>query len=191
MYGLTGAIRKVKIARLKGRDRPCHFSLRLLNIPESPPYDAGERNKTYYGFIMRADISSESQITPDRLLIMHKMRRVYRFTGPVAICIFFSYANDMTKYRQAVAQMLSENKELFDEFRPIHEAYVINPDANQAKFNAAGAPVMDIIREYERKLCAKMGAGQYSKFSANLSEKFMEEVQKEFPKIMFVGVVRT
>ena len=84
--------------------------------------------------------------------------------------------------------MLLEHKELFDEFKPIHDAYLINPQANQAKFNDAGARVMDVIREYERRLCAKMGAGQYSKFSANLSEKFMEEVKKIFPKIMFVGV---
>lgn len=94
----------------------------------------------------------------------------------------------MSKYRKAVTEMLEENEELFEEFRAIHEAYVINPQVNQAKFNAAGAPVMDCIREYERKLVSIMGAGQYSKFSANLSEKFMEEIRKVFPKIIFVGV---
>jgi hypothetical protein len=97
----------------------------------------------------------------------------------------------MTKYRQYVQSMLTENQELFDAFRPIHDAYAINPDANQGKFNDAGRPVMDVIQEYERKLCAKMGAGQYSKFSTNLSEKFMEEVKAIFPKIMFVGVTRS
>jgi hypothetical protein len=94
----------------------------------------------------------------------------------------------MTKYRAAVQQMLEENKELFDEFKPIHDAYVLNPAANQAKYNAIGANVMDVIREYERRLCAKMGAGQYSKFSMNLSEKFMEEIKNIYPKIMFIGV---
>lgn len=94
----------------------------------------------------------------------------------------------MTKYRAAVQQMLEENKELFDEFKPIHDAYVINPAANQAKYNAIGNTVMDVIRDYERKLCAKMGAGQYSKFSMNLSEKFMEEIKNIYPKIMFIGV---
>ena len=94
----------------------------------------------------------------------------------------------MTKYREAVQQMLDENKELFDEFRPIHDAYVLNPAANQAKYNSIGSTVMDTIRDYERKLCAKMGGGMYSKFSANLSEKFMEEIKKTFPKIMFIGV---
>jgi len=94
----------------------------------------------------------------------------------------------MTKYREAVQTMLEENKELFDEFRAIHDAYVVNPAINQAKYNSIGSTVMDVVRDYERKLCAKMGGGMYSKFSANLSEKFMEEIQKIFPKIMFIGV---
>lgn len=94
----------------------------------------------------------------------------------------------MVKYRESVQQMLSENKELFDEFRAIHDAYVLNPSANQAKYNSIGSTVMDVVRDYERKLCAKMGGGMYSKFSANLSEKFMEEIKKTFPKIMFIGV---
>ena len=94
----------------------------------------------------------------------------------------------MTKYRAAVQQMLEENQELFEEFKPIHEAYVLNPAANQAKYNTIGSTVMDVIRDHERKLCAKMGAGQYSKFSMNLSEKFMEEIKNIYPKIMFIGV---
>lgn len=94
----------------------------------------------------------------------------------------------MVKYREAVQQMMEENKDMFDEFRAIHDAYVLNPTVNQAKYNAIGAPVMDIIRDYERKLTAKMGGGQYSKFSTNLSEKFIAEIEKIFPKIMFVGV---
>lgn len=94
----------------------------------------------------------------------------------------------MTKYREAVQEMLEENEELFTEFHAIHDAYVVNPSVNQAKYNAIGSTVMDTVRDYERKLCAKMGGGMYSKFSTNLSEKFMEEIQKTFPKIMFIGV---
>lgn len=94
----------------------------------------------------------------------------------------------MSKYRAMVQQMLEENKELFDEFEPIHDAYVLNPAVNQAKYNAIGSEVMDVIREYERKLCSKMGTGQYGKFSMNLSEKFMEEIKNIYPKIMFIGV---
>jgi len=94
----------------------------------------------------------------------------------------------MSKYREAVEVMLKENQELFDEFQAIHDAYVINPTVNQPKYNSIGSTVMDVVRDYERKLCAKMGAGQYSKFSTNLSEKFMEEIKQIFPKIMFIGV---
>jgi hypothetical protein len=94
----------------------------------------------------------------------------------------------MTKYRAAVQEMLDANKELFDSFTQVHDAYVLNAAANQAKFNAIGSEVMDVIRDTERKLCAKMGAGQYSKFSMNLSEKFMEEIKKIYSKIMFIGV---
>lgn len=94
----------------------------------------------------------------------------------------------MTKYREAVEVMLTENQELFDEFRAIHDAYVVNPSANQAKYNSIGATIIDVVRDYERKLCAKMGGGVYSKFSTNLSEKFMEEIKQIFPKIMFIGV---
>lgn len=94
----------------------------------------------------------------------------------------------MTKYQEAIQAMLEENKELFDEFKAIHDAYVVNPRVNQAKYNAIGAPVMDLVRDYERKLVSKMGGGQYNKFSSNLSEKFMAELEKIFPKIMFVGV---
>lgn len=94
----------------------------------------------------------------------------------------------MSKYRAAVQQMLEENKELFDEFQPIHDAYALNPSVNQAKYNTIGSTVMDVIREYERRLCAKMGGSQYSKFSMNLSEKFMEEIKGIYSKIMFIGV---
>ncbi len=94
----------------------------------------------------------------------------------------------MSKYGTFVQIMLNENKDLFDAFKPIHDAYVVNPQVNQAKYNAIGSSVMDVIRDYERRLCAKMGAGQYSKFSVRLSEKFLEEIKAIYPKIMFIGV---
>ncbi|MDO8451319.1 MAG: hypothetical protein Q7S76_00435 [bacterium] len=94
----------------------------------------------------------------------------------------------MTKYRQAVQEMLEENKELFEEFKPIHDAYALNPEINQAKYNDSGKEILDVLREYDRRLCAKMGGGQYSKFSTNLSEKFWEEVRKIFPLIDRVGI---
>ncbi len=84
--------------------------------------------------------------------------------------------------------MVEENKEVFDTFSAVHDAFVLNPDANKARFNELGSEVMDIIRSYERILCGKTESGQYGKFSANLSQKFWDEVRKVYPKIDFVGI---
>ena len=84
--------------------------------------------------------------------------------------------------------MVSENKELFTNFKDIHDNYALNPPEWQKIFNEYGKEVVEIIREYERRLCANMATGKYGAFSANLSEKFWNEVKKIFPKIDFVGV---
>lgn len=83
--------------------------------------------------------------------------------------------------------MMDENKELFDNFKCVHDAYVLNPQANQARFNDIGRDVVDVIREYERKLCGNMNSGAYGAFSQNLSQKFWDEIRKVFRKIDFVG----
>ncbi len=94
----------------------------------------------------------------------------------------------MSKYKQTVDEMVAANKELFDNFKEIHDAYAMNPEAWQKLLNEYGAEVVEIIRDYERKLCIKMGTGKYGQFSQNLSQKFWDEVRKIFPKIDFVGV---
>ncbi len=94
----------------------------------------------------------------------------------------------MREYQKAFQAMLEENKELFNTFKAVHDAYMINPEANKEKFNEIGATVVDIVRETERRLCAQMGKSVYSKFSHRLSEKFWEQVRTMFPKIDFVGV---
>ncbi len=94
----------------------------------------------------------------------------------------------MSKYKQAVDEMVAANKELFDNFKEIHDEYALNPGAWQKLLNQYGAEVVEIIRDYERKLCINMGTGKYGQFSQNLSQKFWDEVRKIFPKIDFVGV---
>lgn len=84
--------------------------------------------------------------------------------------------------------MVEENKEIFDTFKQIHDAYALNPEMNKAKFNRIGSEIMDIIRDYERRLCGHMSRGQYGKFAGGVSEKFMQEIKKSYPKIVFVGV---
>jgi len=94
----------------------------------------------------------------------------------------------MQKYQIVYARMVDENKELFDNFKAVHDAFVLNPDMNKARFNEVGAEVMDVVRDYERILCGKTESGQYGKFSGNLSQKFRDEVRKSFRKIDFVGI---
>ncbi len=94
----------------------------------------------------------------------------------------------MSKYKLVVDEMVAANKELFDNFKEIHDEYAMNPEAWQKLLNQYGAEVVEIIRDYERKLCIKMGTGKYGQFSQNLSQKFWDEVRKIFPKIDFVGV---
>jgi hypothetical protein len=53
----------------------------------------------------------------------------------------------MTQYQKFFQMMLEENKELFDNFQGIHDAYVLNPELNQAKLNYIGSEVVDVIRE--------------------------------------------
>ncbi len=84
--------------------------------------------------------------------------------------------------------MIEENKELFDNFRAVHNAYIVNPDANKARFNELGAEAMEVMRVYERRLCGKTESGSYAKFSSNLSQKFWDEIRNVFRKIDFVGV---
>ena len=93
----------------------------------------------------------------------------------------------MTQYQKFYQMMIDENKELFANFSQIHEAYVVNPQMNQAKFNTVGGEVLDVIREYARKLCGNMNAGKYGAFSSNLSQKFWDQIRKVYRKIDFIG----
>ncbi len=94
----------------------------------------------------------------------------------------------MNEYQKMFARMEEEHKELFANFKEIHDEYALNPAEWQKLFNQYGGEIMDVIREYERRLCANMATGKYGQFSAKLSEKFWGEVRKMYPKIDFVGV---
>jgi hypothetical protein len=93
----------------------------------------------------------------------------------------------MRQYQKFFQLMMDENKELFETFTAIHDAYKLNPQMNQVRFNEIGREVVDVIRDYERKLCGNMNSGAYGAFSQNLSQKFWDEIRKVYPKIDFVG----
>jgi len=94
----------------------------------------------------------------------------------------------MQKYQEFYQKMIDDHHAKFSNFFKIHDNYVANPVLAQDEFNSEGRQIVEIIRDYERKLCGHSEKGQYSKFSSNLADKFWSEVRKDFPKIDFVGV---
>ncbi|MBX4206126.1 hypothetical protein KW795_02915 [Candidatus Microgenomates bacterium] len=95
----------------------------------------------------------------------------------------------MTKYKETVQKMLSENKQLFDEFKLIHDRYGLEGNPLQDEFNNLGKQVMKIIREYENKLCNRSEGNGYASFTGNLAQKFMDEIRHIFPLIDRVGLI--
>lgn len=85
-------------------------------------------------------------------------------------------------------EMLNKNPDLFAHFQAIHDQYTLSPSQHQTEFNEVGAQVVDLVTEYENKLCRTSEKGQYAKYSHNLSDKFHELVRSDFPKIDDVGL---
>jgi hypothetical protein len=95
----------------------------------------------------------------------------------------------MTKYKEYFQKMLSENKDAFDSFAKIQFEYSANESAMQEKFNTEGAIIMEIIRDYENRLCSNTERGMYNKYSTGLSEKFHDLIREHFPLIDNVGLI--
>lgn len=91
------------------------------------------------------------------------------------------------KYRQLFLEMIENNRDLFLDFEDIHDRF-LNDDSLKDEFNEKGAKVVEIIRDYERKLTSQQDKGQYSKFSSGLSDKFWDQIRGFLPHIDFVGV---
>jgi len=95
----------------------------------------------------------------------------------------------MSKYQKYYQLMLSQNKELFDKFRVVHKAYELDPKSNQTEFNEIGRDVQDVARDWENRLCSQSEKSSYGKFSTTLSDKFWDEIRKDFPKIDHIGLL--
>lgn len=93
------------------------------------------------------------------------------------------------KYQQYFQDMMEYHKELFDEFRTIHDQYAQEPHKYQKQFNEVGEKVLEIIRRYENMLCSQSEGGKYGKFSSNLSEKFWQPIRATFSKIDHIGLI--
>ncbi len=84
--------------------------------------------------------------------------------------------------------MITQNQKLFDDFKKVHDAFVKDREAHQAKFNQDGRDVLDMIRFWERKLCFGMEKGVNHQYSSRLAEKFWNEIRKDYSHIDLVGV---
>jgi len=95
----------------------------------------------------------------------------------------------MTKYKQYFQKMLTDNEELFEQFKKLHAEYESSPDELQERFNKEGEKVLEIVREYENRLCTNTERGMYNRFSSGLAEKFQNEVRKHFPMVDRIGLI--
>lgn len=95
-----------------------------------------------------------------------------------------------TRYKEAFEQMVHDNKELFDDFQKVHDAYSLNVAENQAEFNEKGKAVMTVVKKYEDILCKRSEVNGFGEYTIKLAEKFQNEVRKHFPKIDEVGIKR-
>ena len=95
----------------------------------------------------------------------------------------------MTKYREYFERMITNEKVKFDAFTKLHMKYSLDQDGLQDEFNKEGTKIVEIIREWENKLCSTSDKAGYGGYTSNLSEKFWGEVRKSFPLIDYVGVI--
>ena len=94
----------------------------------------------------------------------------------------------MTKYRQYYLQMTEENAALFDQFQPIHDGYKQDRRAWSSQFHEVGGQVVEIMRDWEQRLCGSMERGKNAQYSARVAERFWAEIKKRFSHIELVGV---
>jgi hypothetical protein len=95
----------------------------------------------------------------------------------------------MTKYKAYFDKMVSENKDAFDKFTKAHFEYSIDQNKNQEEFNLVGEQILNIIHEWEDRLCKTSEGAGFGKYTSNLAEKFQAEIKSHFPLIDHVGIV--
>jgi len=92
------------------------------------------------------------------------------------------------KYKEYFNQMFSENKELFLHFKLLCDDFGRDRATFKDQFDKEGKVVLEIIKEWESRLCGHMEKGDNAVFSSNLADKFWEEVRAYYPFIDLVGV---
>jgi hypothetical protein len=95
----------------------------------------------------------------------------------------------VTKYKEYYDRMIEAHRELFDEFKQIHDRYGMEREKLQDEFNKVGAKVQAVIRTWEDKLCGRSEGSGYASFTGGLAQKFQDEIRKNFPFIDSVGII--
>ena len=94
-----------------------------------------------------------------------------------------------TKFKEYYDRMIAENKDAFSKFTQVHFEYSTNEEKFQEQFNAEGEKIMNIIHEWENKLCSQSEKAGYGSYTGGLAEKFQEEIRRHFPLIDHVGII--
>lgn len=79
--------------------------------------------------------------------------------------------------------MVEMHRDVFDEFKKLHDNYTKDPKKFQKEFEEKRSDITLLIQRYVNRLCMKMESGKYGKFSSGLADKFWQEVRLHFPKI--------
>ncbi len=93
----------------------------------------------------------------------------------------------MPKYKDLYKQMVNENKQLFQKFKIVHDAYQRDRNSFKSEFDKLGTEVLKIVSLWEDRLCRAMSKS-YGQYCANLTEKFKTLLKRDFPLIDLVGV---
>lgn len=91
------------------------------------------------------------------------------------------------KYQIFYDLMLEQNKKAFDAYQPIHDQFAAD-GSNAEEFHTQGRKILDIVRDWDRRLCSGMERGNFAGYSSKLSEKFWQRVKKDLPMVEEIGV---
>lgn len=73
---------------------------------------------------------------------------------------------------------------LLEEFRQLHNA----SPRDLKEFNRVGEQILEVMKIYIDDLCRTSEGSGYGNTTQNLSDKFTNEVRKEFPDIDDIGL---
>jgi len=90
------------------------------------------------------------------------------------------------KYKKYYKDLLEREKELFVEFKKVHDAFDKDPEKWKNDFNRLGSEVLLKLKKTENSLCARSELSKYAKYSTKLADKVWLLARKNFPKIDMV-----